>query len=335
MMNASPTSTWPHQRRCPDEFQWMAPALQTAWDFSSSQINCINQRLAESPLPSNVSTVVVSGSLARMEAHEGSDLDLLVVVNDSDEQSGQASIDMVWDRLNSVKLRKPKGSGIFSQPVERTKLFNEDAKGVVDESLVVFGQRMQLLIDAQPIYGVEEFDGLRQDILRWYSEHRVATQFQEPGCFHWLWQDVQRYWRSIRSRACWLHADDPAKSLEVNVKLRSTRLAIVFSFLLTLAEAHDLAGDPDHAVRQVVEQMRKTPLERLVLGFDDDKTEKDAFVAAYDTTLRFLAGLSSGSAPEDLPKEVAEALQKVSRHLVQLIRSEGGEISEFSPDWIC
>ena len=178
MMSDSPGTSWPHQRLCPGDFS-AAPGLQETWEFSRNQINHIKRLLTESALPSNISSIAVSGSLARMEAHRDSDLDLLVIVNDGDASASNLAFDQVWSQLDSLNIRKPKDGGIFAQPVERTRLLDDCSKGIVDESLVVFGQRMQLLIDAQPIYGFEQFDVLRRDILRWYSEHRIAVAI--PG----------------------------------------------------------------------------------------------------------------------------------------------------------
>lgn len=262
---------WPWNRNFP-----LTPApelrlLREAWEFSRRRIAELRAALLTQPLPAELACVAVSGSLSRMEAHPDSDLDLLVVIDDRSAAVPQQRCEEVrmdiWQRLiaaaTDAHITPPKPDGIFSQPVSWRALSDQKVRGVINEDMQNFGQRMQLLVDAQPVAADDRFADFQRDLLLWYSENRVASEFEEAGPFHWLWQDVQRYWRSIRSRACWLHADSPCKSLEVNLKLRSSRMVLIAAFLHSIASAQTNNQKQEDVLIDLQRRLTETPLERL------------------------------------------------------------------------
>ena len=264
-----------------------------------------------------------------MEGHAYSDIDLVVVVDDrnvavSDDESHE-TITQVWDRLDSLNAVRPKPGGIFSVCARWKNLLDPAARGRIDESVTTFGHRIQLLMDAQPVFSPDRFTELRRDILTWYSEHRLAAMFDEPGRLHWLWQDVQRYWRSLRARTCWLDADSPNKSLLLNVKLRSSRLTLVFATLKTIQIAHHVADN--QVVPSLLQSLHKTPLERL---FGDHSHNSQSGLAAYETIWSFLRDNAADDV-RDLPCEVGQALNTLSDAVAAQITSHSA--SDLRP-WI-
>ena len=260
---------WPQHRRFSfNDWRAELPALRAAWDYSAKQFELLRKAFNDQQLPEHLACVVVSGSLSRMEAHSESDLDLIVVADDRNcDVDEEALYESVWSTIESGLVgdhfRRPKPRGIFSVCASWRKMTDAANRGLVNEDVSVYGHRMQLLMDAQPLILATTFCDLQRDLLQWYSEYRICQLFGELGPFHWLWQDVQRYWRSIRSRACWLHSDDAKKSAEVNLKLRSSRLAIVAAFLGALNDSQQ-SGGFEQATSQLLNQLRRTPLERLV-----------------------------------------------------------------------
>lgn len=243
-----------------------APDLAEAWNDSAARFEQIREAIGDG-LPDWIACVAVSGSLARMEAHAHSDLDLIVVIDDRHRSVSAADAELalhrIWEKLDGLAAAPPKSDGIFSVCARWRDLIDPGSKGRIDENLITFGHRIQLLMDAQPVTCEPQFSELQHAILEWYAETRLADAFGEPGPFHWLWQDVHRYWRSLRSRTCWLDADHAAKSLALNVKLRSSRLILVFAFLLTLHESQLAQGSLTDTIERVVRSLRKTPAERL------------------------------------------------------------------------
>lgn len=263
-------SDWPQYRVSSITSADFPEGLSHAWKFSTARIQRLRIAIAAADMSPSVACIGVSGSLARMEAHPESDVDLLIVIDDrnqSDCSSPEQVYSTVWDTLNlaldDADLVRPKPGGVFSCCARWSQLSDQSARGIVNENMTTYGQRMQLLLDCQPIYQDSVFETLQRSLLSWYSETRIAYAFRESGPYHWLWQEVQRYWRSIRARACWLHANDDTRSLEVNVKLRSSRLLLIVAFLVAIESAHEQADGPAGTDNVFPAILKQTPLERI------------------------------------------------------------------------
>ena len=252
-----------------------------------------------------------------MEFHAASDLDLLIVLDDRrttvSDEAAEALFNEAWQRIDVANLgaARPKAGGVFSQCVSWRALMDTAVRGIVNEDVTTFGQRMQLLLDAQPLLHQPSFDDLQADLLNWYTETRVSQIFEEAGPFSWLRQDVQRYWRSIWSRAYWLHEDDAIKSTEVNVKLRSSRAAIVAAFLHAVDAAQNTGADTPELVAALQEQLTTTPLERLTAELS--ASDASEFLNSYQTVWHFLA--SRDSADGLLPQEIRNTLRTLHKWL--------------------
>ena len=110
-------------------------------------------------------------------------------------------------------VQRPLSDGIFGVCALRTALVNSATRGTISEDMTTFGQRMQLLIDAQPLWGDAEFAKLQNELLGWYSEIPRGKSLGETGRFYWLRHDVLRYWHSLCSRAAWIQPHDLQKQL--------------------------------------------------------------------------------------------------------------------------
>lgn len=309
---------WPQDRPSPFEDVPQLREFRGAWQFSAQRISDLSNALQQQ-LPAQVACVAVSGSLARMEAHEQSDVDLLVVVDDRATRVSLAEMadiyQTVWQRLAEslpdVELTPPKPGGVFSECASWRLLTAPAARGIVNEDMTTYGQRMQLLLDAQPILHNHSFAELQADLLLWYSEHRIASQFAEAGPFHWLKLEVQRYWYSIQARACWLFANQPHKSLEVNVKLRSSRKLLITAFLHSIDQAHH-AESPEQATDSMLQLLRWTPLEILTSAMSDDA--RQSMLLNFETAWKFCQSVTSS----ELPPEVSSALIRLSEGLSEM-----------------
>ncbi|MCH2201720.1 MAG: DUF294 nucleotidyltransferase-like domain-containing protein [Fuerstiella sp.] len=300
----------PNQRQ-PEFDVSAAPELASAWMYSADRYDQIREAIHQC-LPEFVACVAASGSLARMEAHAGSDIDLIIVIDDRyrsvSDTEATAAVAQVWDRLDALGAARPKAGGIFSVCARWKDLIDPEMKGRIDESIVTFGHRIQLLMDAQPVIFESQFLELQKEILVWYSETRVASIFEEAGPFHWLWQDVHRYWRSLRSRTCWLNADDDAKSLTLNVKLRSSRLLLVFGFLKAL-DACDCSRVPlETVVDDLTAMLSRTPVERVLLQRES--------IACWNSIWEFIRNMSVHSVSQ-LPPQILSALSELGAAVIE------------------
>ncbi|MEO2014706.1 MAG: DUF294 nucleotidyltransferase-like domain-containing protein [Fuerstiella sp.] len=307
----------PQQRSFPFSAVAQLPDLSDAWQLSQKTIARLRQALLSEPLPEHLACVAISGSLCRMEYHAASDLDLLVVLDDRQttvsDEAAKTLFNDVWQRIDAAGLdaARPKPGGVFSQCVSWRALTDSAVRGIVNEDVTTFGQRMQLLLDAQPVLHRQSFGELQTELLNWYVETRVSDLFEEAGPFGWLRQDVQRYWRSIWSRAYWLHADEVDKSMEINVKLRSSRAAIMAAFLQAIDAAQEAAGETSVVIAALQRQLTTTPLERLTEGLSASQAAE--LLNSYQTVWQFLA--SRKPAGSSLPSEIKDTLRILRRCL--------------------
>ena len=323
-------SDWPQNRNFPFSNADGLSGLHNAWDFSRRRIADIQQAVLTEPVPTEVACLAVSGSLNRMEAGPESDLDLLIVIDDRDQKVPQIQTERIrqhiWKTLSRFPLlrdlKQPKSDGVFSKCVSWQALTDPQVRGIIDEDPVSYGQRMQLLLDAQPIVEHHRFTQLQSELLTWYREDRVAGLFHEAGPFHWLWQDVRRYWHSIRSRACWLHEEEPTRSLEVNLKLRSSRLVIVSAFLQTIADVHRLPPESPNHISDFCSRLKTTPLERLTDPSSTDNSQK-LFLLAYQHLRQQCIQLTDETT--DISDQDSNAIRKVRQYAQQICLQSDGD----------
>ncbi len=251
-----------------------------------------------------------------MEAHGASDVDLLIVADDRHESVSDGQADRLMrdirQRLKQGGFRQPKPDGIFSVCARTRDLLDPGARGRISERLVPFGQRMHLLLDAQPLIGNRRLIALQKDLLQWYSETRVMTVFEEAGPFHWLWQDVQRYWRSLRSRTYRRDRHDANRFLVRNVKLRSSRMMQIFAFLLILDDASRSAASVSDQSEYLVHHLHRTPAERLV--------ESGMAIGDWDRVWCFLREAAQNGIT-DVPDDVRAELQRLAEQAADIVKT--------------
>ena len=151
------------------------PPIQKNWDHSKVKISEIRSFLKSKTLPDEVSTIVAAGSLARMEASpDVSDADLIIVLKDdidlkieNSKAKAKEIHEAVWTILKPLNLEKPKPTGIFSEPTNCNELKSD--VGDANEPYSVFGKRLLLLLESQPLWNDEEYISLIEQIVDRYA----------------------------------------------------------------------------------------------------------------------------------------------------------------------
>ena len=241
--------------------------LFDSWHRSSALHADFQRALVEAKLPDAVRTVAVSGSLGRLEVVDGSDCDLIVVLQDAalSDVDGKLSraaaecFELVLKAIRPLGLSASKTGGIFSVPTSFERLCDAKSLGVVDEPMDTFGHRIQLLIDSQPVYRFDEFAMLQQSILRRYA--RETIEFDGSKQWTYLLNDLIRYHRSLCVRTQWATRADPPKWRVLNLKLWHSRLINYAGLLLLLGESSRETNDK---LQWFVDRLALTPLERVV-----------------------------------------------------------------------
>ena len=304
------------------DFNWSEyPEIQARRDWSLEQTEKLRGIMSDicQSCPA-VRSVIVSGSLARLDAGPNSDIDVIVVMSDDTELTSSISGDTVTEisrRCETLGLRSAQATGIFASPTSRSELC-DGPRGIVNESMAVFGKRMQLLLEARPIFGINACRDLQSDILQRYLAHPFSSQSHE----HWsyLTDDLIRYWRSYR---VWRHWDiEPSNGgwYLRNLKLRNSRLLSYASLLLSCATAN-------RELNSVLDVLSLTPLERLAqlehrLEHRLETKTMKPICEAYDCFLRIVNDSESRRRLEDIQVDRAEtAMQTATTKFEELLAS--------------
>jgi hypothetical protein len=161
------------------------------------------------------------------------------------------------------------------------QLVSRASLGVVDEDQFVYGTRIQLLLDSQPVYKTSRFQELTADVLS--RVHRSDSK----GHSDWtpLLCELMRYWRSLCSRTFWISPTQPGVLRTITTKLNHSRLVLIAGLLCLLGEASAHTLDSRNFLQT---QLRLTPLERL-LSCSTKRADVKQIVASYD---QFLSRMS-------------------------------------------
>ena len=277
------------------------PALRAAWTRSQRTLERMSQSLAESQLHSAVEVVAVSGSMGRMEQIEFSDTDLIVILN-TDRQLDSVQTDLayqsVWQALHPLSLNQPRSYGIYATATSRSQLLDPSSLGQIDEAPAVFGKRIQMLLDSQPIFGEAIVNRLQQSIL---NRHAPDNADVNPS-FSWqsLTNELIRYFRSLSVYYAWNARDEPQKWRHRNVKLRHSRLLMYSGLLLLLGQSQHESSQQE-ASKWVADRLRLTPLERVAWVYSINGDANFGVVARHYE--QFLNQMQDPSFRQNLARE--------------------------------
>lgn len=256
-----------------------------------------------------------------MQQHSHSDCDLIVVVDEqTPTEVAQTAVASVYDCINHVPITSPQPGGIYAQPAFPHEFGSRAAQGQVDESLRSYGQRMQLLLESQPIYGEEVYRQLVFDAIRRFLTRPSAMPTQWPfEPTHGLAHEAVRYYHSLWVRSHWI-AERRRWEL-INRKLRISRLLAFAGLLAWLGHSIDqansynqLALNPGVSAQTIwlAQHITLTSLERLSLGIT--ATGQSSWQQILQTNAQLLAWLENQSetqADERALGDVSESLREL------------------------
>lgn len=251
------------------------PALFAAWNRSAKTLAAVKDRLQQ--VDQRVITVAVSGSLGRMEQLNHSDSDLIVLLRDEiplDSSEARDAFQNVWSVLNPLGLGKPKATGIYATPSNQAELCNPETRGQVAEDVSTFGKRIQLLLDCQPVYGVDAFRNTVDSIIERYTSGMVESDNETK--WKYLLDDVIRYFRSLSVMYRWEARERPGYWRLRNVKLQHTRLMMYAGLLLLMGEADRQTGE---GVDCLKDRLSLTALERVAYIYAQEGDENFSQIA--------------------------------------------------------
>lgn len=309
--------------------------MAAARDWSLRRVDEIRRRLLGIDRQATaIRSLVMTGSLARLDACPESDGDLIVVLHDEvapDSQEATEAVHAIWRPLESLGLRPPKAGGIYRSPTSGHQLCS-GRRGVVEESREIFGKRIQLLLEARSVLGQDACTALQRDILQRYAEHPFAAR---PGeLWSYLTDDLIRYWRSYRVWRQWDTSPDNGGWYVRNLKLAHGRRLSYASLLLSCLRC---ACPEVASVEPLLAFVGMTPLERLwsldqEIGagvFDGISGCYERYLhTMHDAQVRRKLGSCTPSSPQralrEAPEEFTDLLdnaEQLRAALVRLVRA--------------
>ncbi len=263
------------------------PTLTYALNWSNDMLEQMQKRLL--PLADtapDVSIAAVSGSLGRLEGMEHSDCDLIVLVDDEavhDASRCQKAMQTVWDALEPLGLPLPKSTGIYVTPASHSQICDHDTLGLIADDKNIFGKRMQILLDAKPVYGEENFQILVQGLLERYAAGFLIYDQQKEWVY--LLNDLIRYFRSYCAWHQFDLSNDPIDSWHMrNTKLRNSRIPMFAAMILLLGECSKEKKDK---IGWLHEHLLLTPMQRIEKVYQLNNDEGfNILLDAYEIFMR-------------------------------------------------
>jgi len=304
------------------------PALRDSLRFSQAHLDAIRVRLSkalgkprrESP------TVVVCGSLARLEATTESDLDFLIIYP---RLPGEAVRKQTREKVNAaiggVRFKDAKGKtrsfslpnpeGAFAEDVLDTTL--REQLGSKDEHYDQIARRLLILLESAPLWNPRYHERLRDHLVTDYSKEVLADPSKE---FVLLINDLIRYFRSL---CVHYHSQKEDESEQDkwplrNVKLRHSRLMMYFSLLLSIGHlsSNTRFGEPDGTAKvdELRQFVRLCPLQRMVRLYRDNN-DKNPLQDAW--TVRCVPSRHRGSRQQTQTERLGLREQVFSRPVLR------------------
>ncbi|MBI2799744.1 MAG: hypothetical protein HYX63_05570 [Gammaproteobacteria bacterium] len=240
-----------------DEF----PTLANSRVYSLELISQLERAIASrAPMLTPLLCVAAGGSLGRLEARLGSDLDSIMLYAPGAwaPLAGDEVASILFFCAAECGLKAPKPWGIYRTPIKPETLWAASSFGDLDEAPSVFGTRIQLLLDARPLYGHASFKQVRREILCWYA---APATFGMDDRWAYLRRDLARY---VNAYTNWqlfkLERSVDDSWLVRQAKLRSSRFLTWLGLWLVL-DSLDQLVDPAPEIIDALFDL--TPLERV------------------------------------------------------------------------
>jgi predicted nucleotidyltransferase len=212
--------------------------------------------------------VYATGSFARGEASQFSDLDLFIVGGGSKEERSLRRLDEICLKADLIRVTRDLAIPEFSGDGEYLSHFTVDEliDGLgkpEDDATNTFTARLLLLLESRPLLGEEVYNDVIGQVVsaywRDYEDHK--TEFMPA----FLTNDILRLWRTFcvnyEARTATEPAEKKAKRKLKNFKLKHSRLLTCYSGLVYLLSVYRRTGTvtPEDAIAMV----KMTPTHRL------------------------------------------------------------------------
>lgn len=259
------------------------------WQFSRGMLMRLNAKLNSHFQGDNTLSVIVAGSYGRMDAHDKSDLDFMIVHN-GHLTDHQAKVDIVRSVAEDLKISTPNPEGAFSRPIYIDKML--DTIGSREDDLNSTAQRLLILMEGRAIYNQSFFDNIMMSILDYYLKH-VKEEPEKEALV--LLNDLIKYFRNICINVEFSFWQDESKWGIRNVKLGHSRILIYAGLLLLILTSSKHRRDKIHFLRK---HIYASPIDKIYTAYDEHNDSNfEHIIAIYNI---FLSKLIQDNVREEL-----------------------------------
>ena len=250
------------------------------WQFSLGMLTKLNARLNEHFKDDNSFSVLVAGSYGRMDAHEDSDLDFMIVHNGylTDEED---KVGIVRNIAKELNIGTPNPEGAFSRPIHLDKML--DTIGSKDDDLNSTAQRLLILMEGRAIYNRAFFNNIMMSILDHYLRY-VREEPEKEALV--LLNDLIKYFRNICINVEFSFWQDESKWGIRNVKLTHSRILIYAGLLLLILTSSKHHRDKIHFLKKYI---FASPIEKIYIAYQENNDSNfERVIATYNIFLNKL-----------------------------------------------
>lgn len=278
-------------------------------------------RRALEHLDSEDTSIVVSGSLARDEFTEGSDVDWTLLIDGQSDPGHYALVKKIGEVVRHLAAKDVGKEGTFG-----TMVFSHDLVhqiGGEDDTNRNTTRRLLLLLESQVVGREVAYRNVVRNVLnRYLLEDRGFWRGSGHRVPRFLQNDFARYWRTMAVDFAYKLRERSGRGWAIrNVKLRMSRKLIYVSGLLACYRCHLDYSDEERASlfadvnrrQELIEHLQRifqaTPLEiiaSVLYRYDHlDETAKD-IVGSYNEFVGILSDEGSRSHLEELTEQNAD-----------------------------
>jgi predicted nucleotidyltransferase len=294
--------------------------LRRARELAALKRRELRQALAH--LDSEDTSIVVSGSLARDEFTDGSDIDWTLLI-DGQSDPGHYALAKKIDEL----VRPIAGKGVGQEGTFGTMVFSHDLVhqiGGEDDTNRNTTRRLLLLLESNVVGRGDAYRNVMRNVLnRYLLEDRGFWRDSGYRVPRFLLNDFARYWRTMAVDFAYKLRTRSGKGWAIrNIKLRMSRKLIYVSGLLACYRCHidysneqraSLFGDPSRK-QEVIEHLEQifqsTPLEiiaSVLYRYDHLDETARKILDSYNEFIGVLSDKDARTRLEELTEENADA----------------------------
>jgi predicted nucleotidyltransferase len=288
-------------------------ALEEARRMSLQKRAEIQTIISNERLLSSETSLILYGSLARMECTPGSDVDWTLLIDGQADPKHLSLTHGIESALKAAKLADPNPRGAFGNMIFSHDLIHKI--GGEDDTNHNTTQRILLLLESTAVGQSEAYERVLRGILRRYLEE--DSHFSNPSTGYliprFLLNDIVRYWRTVAVDYANKRRERPGGGWAIrNIKLRMSRKLMFLSGLLMCFNCHLRKRDSFEGTAlektkiladQLLKDINQTPIDILAEAFLDYgklETATKAF-GAYE---EYMSSLQN--------PEIRESLKKLS-----------------------